>query len=168
MHSLQRVALSGTVERQYGQSLVVGPVSGACLLFRLLYAFYHQKYGKGDDEEIYNVIDELSVGDDGYAFVLGFGQRGGDALCLVKNIEQARKSTCPSSSPIGGMKIPSTSEVTILPKAAPITTATARSITLPRAMNSLNSLNMFGNMPSTSGRWVERLELYCKRCLRSS
>src|SRR6476661_8524471 len=38
-----------------------------------------------------------------------------------------------------GMTMPSTSAVTILPKAAPITTATARSTTLPRAMKALNS-----------------------------
>ena len=52
------------------------------------------------------------------------------------------KSTPPMSRPIGGMMILSTNAVTILPKAAPITTATARSITLPFAMNSLNSLAM--------------------------
>src|SRR4051794_7441979 len=52
------------------------------------------------------------------------------------------KSTLPSASPIGGMMTPSTSDVTILPKAAPMITATARSTTFPRAMNSLNSLHM--------------------------
>src|SRR5450432_2588110 len=36
----------------------------------------------------------------------------------------------------------STSEVTIFPNAAPMTTPTARSTTLPRAANSLNSLRM--------------------------
>src|SRR5687767_5961404 len=44
--------------------------------------------------------------------------------------------------PSGGMMIPSTTVVTILPNAAPITTATARSMTLPRAMNSRKSFSM--------------------------
>src|SRR5688572_10103122 len=39
--------------------------------------------------------------------------------------------------------MPSTSEVTILPNAAPMITATAKSITLPRAINSLNSFDIF-------------------------
>ena len=50
------------------------------------------------------------------------------------------KSIPPMARPIGGMITFSTSEVTILPKAAPITTPTARSTTLPRMANSLNSL----------------------------
>src|SRR5207253_5484219 len=52
------------------------------------------------------------------------------------------KSTRPSSKPIGGMMMPSTSEVIIFPKATAMIRATARSITLPRSMNSLNSLNI--------------------------
>src|SRR5215218_8618262 len=44
--------------------------------------------------------------------------------------------------PIGGMMTSSTSEVTILPKAAPMITPIARSRTLPRTANSLNSLNI--------------------------
>ena len=42
--------------------------------------------------------------------------------------------------PTTGMMTASTSEETILPKAAPITIPTARSITLPRIANSLNSV----------------------------
>src|SRR6185436_12120484 len=52
------------------------------------------------------------------------------------------KSTPPSKSPIGGIRMSFTSESTILPKAAPMTTPTARSMTLPRIANSLNSLSM--------------------------
>src|SRR5262245_6787040 len=44
-------------------------------------------------------------------------------------------------APIGGIRMSFTSESTILPNAAPMTTATARSSTLPRVMNSLNSFN---------------------------
>src|SRR5688572_17656363 len=49
------------------------------------------------------------------------------------------KSAPPSARPIGGIRTSSTRELTILPKAVPRITATARSITLPRATNSLNS-----------------------------
>lgn len=45
----------------------------------------------------------------------------------------------PVNSPIGGINMPSTSEVTMRLKAAPIITPTASSITLPRAIKSLNS-----------------------------
>src|SRR5262245_6610720 len=44
--------------------------------------------------------------------------------------------------PTGGMMMPSTRDVTILPNAAPMMTPTARSMTLPRAMKSRNSLSM--------------------------
>jgi hypothetical protein len=43
---------------------------------------------------------------------------------------------------MGGIRIPSTSVVTILPKAAPMITPTARSMTFPRAMKSRNSFHM--------------------------
>src|SRR5690348_2069619 len=52
------------------------------------------------------------------------------------------KSTLPSSSPIGGMITSSTSEVTILPKAAPKMRPMARSTTLPRMAKSRNSLSI--------------------------
>src|SRR4051812_20536729 len=52
--------------------------------------------------------------------------------------------------PIGGMMTPSTSVVTIFPNAAPMITPTARSTTLPRAMNSLNSFSM-ARLLSTGG-----------------
>src|SRR5712672_3661710 len=57
-------------------------------------------------------------------------------------MNKLEKSTPCSMSPIGGMMMSSTSEPTIFPNAAPIMTPTARSITLPRMANSLNSLNM--------------------------
>jgi hypothetical protein len=61
-------------------------------------------------------------------------------------MKRFEKSTFPRAKPMGGMMTPSTSDVTILPNAAPITTATARSITFPRAMNSLNSFSMVGSL----------------------
>src|SRR5436190_22291803 len=52
------------------------------------------------------------------------------------------KSIPPMARPMGGMITWSTRLVTILPKAPPMITPTARSMTLPRARNSLNSLPM--------------------------
>jgi len=59
-----------------------------------------------------------------------------------RSMNRFEKSTLPSNTPIGGITISLTSDVTIFPNAAPITIPTARSSTLPRMMNSLNSLNM--------------------------
>src|SRR5947208_16913220 len=56
------------------------------------------------------------------------------------------KSTLPKANPIGGMRTSSTNEAMILPKAAPITTATAKSSTLPRITNSLNSFSMSSSL----------------------
>src|SRR2546426_11564937 len=51
------------------------------------------------------------------------------------------KSTWPSSRPTGGMITSSTTDATIFPKAAPMMTPTAISMTLPRMANSLNSFS---------------------------
>src|SRR6266508_5910148 len=60
------------------------------------------------------------------------------------------KSTLPSPSPMGGMRTSFTSDVRILPKAAPMMTPIARSRTLPRMTNFLNSASMSG--PPSSAR----------------
>src|ERR1700691_3252385 len=49
------------------------------------------------------------------------------------------KSTAPSASPIGGIRMSVVNDVTIFPNAAPTTKPTARSITLPLIANCLNS-----------------------------
>src|SRR5215212_9400870 len=51
-------------------------------------------------------------------------------------------STRPSASPSGGISTSSVNDVTILPNAAPRITAMARSSTLPRITNALNSLSI--------------------------
>src|SRR6201992_501103 len=51
------------------------------------------------------------------------------------------KSTPPNASPIGGMMMSLTSELTMPVKEAPMITPTARSTTLPRMANFLNSAN---------------------------
>src|SRR5689334_6612976 len=58
-------------------------------------------------------------------------------------MKRFEKSIAPRPSPITGMKTSLTSDVTILPNAAPMITAIARSSTFPRRMNFLNSANMF-------------------------
>jgi hypothetical protein len=50
------------------------------------------------------------------------------------------KSVLPISAPIGGIRMSFTSDDTILPKAPPMITPTAMSITFPLRANSLNSL----------------------------
>src|SRR3954449_9067996 len=52
----------------------------------------------------------------------------------------ALKSGLPTIAAISGVTKLATKAVTTAPNAAPMTTATARSITLPRRMKSLNSL----------------------------
>ena len=55
----------------------------------------------------------------------------------------SEKFTPPVSTPMAGMMMSLTSDVTILPKAAPMITPTAMSTTLPLMANSLNSLRNF-------------------------
>src|SRR2546430_17325602 len=62
------------------------------------------------------------------------------------------KSSPPVSLPMGGMITSLTRLVTIDPKAAPTTTATARSMTLPRSRNALNSLINLPPSRSPAGR----------------
>src|SRR6187401_3581475 len=52
------------------------------------------------------------------------------------------KSSPPVSKPIGGIRMSFTRDVTMLPKAAPMMTPTARSMALPLTANSLNSFHM--------------------------
>src|SRR5580658_6202076 len=54
------------------------------------------------------------------------------------------KSTPPMNTPMMGVMTSLTRLVTIAPNAAPMITPTARSITLPRAMNALNSSTQDG------------------------
>ena len=57
------------------------------------------------------------------------------------NVRRA-KSGLPPIAAISGVTMSATNDATTAPKAAPMTTATARSTTLPRRMNSRNSLIM--------------------------
>ena len=55
-------------------------------------------------------------------------------------MKMLQKSTPPVTTPIGGMMMSSTSDLTMVEKAAPMMMPTAMSTTLPRSANSLNSL----------------------------
>src|SRR5215813_308699 len=55
---------------------------------------------------------------------------------------KAEKSGLPTIAAISGVRMLVTKDETTAPKAAPMTTATARSITLPRIMNCRNPLNI--------------------------
>src|SRR5437773_1745020 len=63
-------------------------------------------------------------------------------------MKKSLKSTPPRSLPIGGIRTSLTSEVTMVPKAAPMITPTARSTTFPRMMNVLNSLSIAPLLPA--------------------
>ena len=52
------------------------------------------------------------------------------------------KSTPPVTTPMGGMTMSSTSDLTMVEKAAPMMMPTAMSTTLPRRANSLNSFSI--------------------------
>src|SRR5712691_2747427 len=67
------------------------------------------------------------------------------------------------------MMTPSTSDVMILPNAAPMITATARSTTFPRAMKSLNSLSILFSPPDqptyhcARARWCQTAKIVQSR-----
>src|SRR5262249_23034245 len=68
--------------------------------------------------------------------------------CPESVTNSSAQFTRPRARPMGGIKRSFTKEVTMAPKAAPMTTATARSTTLPRIRNALNSLSMTVPSPS--------------------
>ncbi len=61
---------------------------------------------------------------------------------LASTIQTLLKSGLPKMAAMSGEMTSSTSAFTTRPKAAPMTTATARSTTLPRMMKSLKPLSM--------------------------
>lgn len=81
-------------------------------------------------------------------------------LRLMKKLE---KSKPPRTTPMGGMIMSFTSEFTILLNAAPITTATARSSTLPRVTKSRNSFHI---RPSFAlAQWFAFSTFWCSALL---
>lgn len=64
-----------------------------------------------------------------------------NSLPLMANL-RPEKSGVPPMAPMSGVMIPEVRALTMSPKAAPMTTATARSMTLPRRRNFWKSLSM--------------------------
>src|SRR5690554_2812019 len=62
----------------------------------------------------------------------------------ISTIQADLRLSARNRAPRAGFSSPSTSVFTIAVNAAPMTTATARSMTLPRMMNSLKPLSMSG------------------------
>src|SRR5690606_28459415 len=103
-----------------------------------------QKQRKGHDEKVDHVIDKDAVIEGRCPRFFGCGQ--GTEL-PDRSMNRLEKSICPSNNPMGGIRMSLTKEVTILLKAAPITTPTARSTTLPRMANALNSFSVRNPSP---------------------
>src|SRR5262249_37944569 len=121
---------------------------------------------EGDDQEADHIVDEQPDIHGRGAGLPGCGERS--VVLAVQRDEDAAEVDSAGTTPIGGVMISSTSDLTMVEKAAPIMMPTAMSITLPRSANSLNSfriaiacklpfssgpqLAMFGRQ-SKSGRW---------------
>jgi hypothetical protein len=110
--------------------------------------FNQQENRERDDQKVDNSIEKDSIVEGRRARSFGRGHSWviapGEVDEQVREINIAEgQSTLPRASPMGGMSTSSTNEVTIFPKAAPITIPIARSTTLPRITNSLNSFSIF-------------------------
>lgn len=97
----------------------------------------HHKDDKSENQKIQYGINEAAIGK----------YRSSGLFCCfqcsiflaVEADKQIGKSILPSAIPNGGITTSFTSELTILPKAPPMITPTAISITLPRIANFLKS-----------------------------
>src|SRR6266478_2797065 len=138
----QRVALSGMSDRQYSHNLVDGAGVGSaaslrCSVFMALTAMKMQNATMR--KSITVLINEPYAMTAAPAALASASDLNGPLL-LSRLMNKSVKLTLPMTLPIGGMMMSLTTEVTILPKAPPMITPTARSTTLPRIANSLNSL----------------------------
>jgi hypothetical protein len=75
-----------------------------------------QKNRKGNDDEVQNGIDKNAIIQS--RCTGGFGSGDTRILFPERLIKRFEKSTLPSATPIGGMRMSSTNDVTILPNAA--------------------------------------------------
>ncbi|VXB88807.1 hypothetical protein PLANTIT3_60533 [Plantibacter sp. T3] len=82
---------------------------------------------------------------------------GSPSTVGMETLNASFRLSARKSAPSSGLKMFSTSELTMAVNAAPITTATARSITLPRRMNSLKPLSMGSPCGSGMGRTLATL-----------
>jgi hypothetical protein len=106
-------------------------------LLQLIDSLHNTKHRPGDDQKVDNDCDEFAKRQHGSLFP-GF-RKGCGSDGLRQSEEIVRKSTPPVIAPTIGMMMSLTSESTILEKAAPTTTAIARSRALPFMAKSRNS-----------------------------
>src|SRR6185437_12466775 len=134
-----RVAASGIGVAQRGQSLVAAGASGGFGIILLTWRIARNTTKATITKSITALMNRP---------ILMVGAPAALACAMVSKcfadrvMKMEEKSTWPSSSPIGGMMMSLTSELTILPKAAPMITPMARSTTLPRMMNARKSFHM--------------------------
>ncbi len=114
-------------------SISLGPVGGATAVFFILFMGFTTK------KNIANAMMTKFTRTVKNVPTLIFPTSPSIAGRVMTNAE---KSAFPNAHAIRGMMTSSTSDVVILPNAAPITTPTARSTTFHFIANSLNSLNM--------------------------
>src|ERR1017187_6121750 len=139
-----RVALIGISEIQYSHNLVDGAGVGAaaslrCSEFMALTAT--NMHNATMRKSITVLINEPYASTAAPAALASARDLKGPLL-LSRLMNKSLKLTLPIALPIGGMMMSLTAEVTILPNAPPMITPTARSTTLPRIANSLNSLSI--------------------------
>src|SRR5690606_20057595 len=143
----QRVASTGTFWRQYGQSFSVGAF-GASGFGRLsaLTPFTMRKIQNAIIRKLMTVLTNWPYAMTGTPFATAAASDSG--LLPSRAMNRSVKLAPPRIRPIGGIMTSLTSEVTIPPKAEPMTTPTARSMTLPRMANVLNSSIIFTGIRS--------------------
>ena len=116
---------------------------------------HQQEHGEGDDHEGDDAVDEEPVvdGDRARRPAPRRGSHTAARPCVpsLSSRNRSEKSTLPRARPIGGMMTSSTSDFTMVPKAPPMMMPTARSTTLPRIANSLNSLSIAACLRSWDG-----------------
>src|SRR6185503_16713217 len=132
-----RVAAVGIADKQYGHSVVGTGASARLVLFTALMI---RKITNAIIRKVTTSFKKLPYAITGNP--LSCASASDTGRCPERSMNRFEKSTFPSIMPIGGMMIPSTRDVMIRPKAAPMITATARSRTFPRVMNSLNSFSI--------------------------
>src|SRR6476660_3900857 len=135
----QRRASMGISLRHSGHFLVVGSAGAGALRIRAIKALL------GVTTKQYTAA-ATSTND---TTALMKSPTGNGVPLIVKLI--AEKSGLPTIAAIRGVSRSLVKAVTTEPKAAPMTTPTARSTTLPRRMNCLNPLSMGMNLQNTSG-----------------
>lgn len=114
---------------------------GFSLLVNLIHRADDEEHAERRQDEVDDILDKQTIvhrADAGSRSRLN----GRIALPVERN-KQPRKIDAAVSTPISGMKMSLTSDVVIVPNAAPMITPTAMSMTFPRMANALKSSKNF-------------------------